>query len=201
MHKVEINLEHLEKLKAQDEVLKTYIENSKLPVRYQSETIFIEVVKTIIGQLISTKAAQTIYDRLENLLPVVDEANFIKMDKELIIGCGISEKKYGYILNIAKDLKCGILDFQQIKDKSDEDVIKLLCRYPGIGLWSAEMLMIFALNRPNILAFNDLGIRKGICIIYGLEELSKAEFAVIKARVSPYGTIASFYFWQAYSGE
>ncbi len=201
MHKIEIDLNHLEQLKAQDEILKAYIIKSKIPIRYKSETIFIEIVRTFIGQLISTKAAITIYSRLESLLGEVNEDNFINFDKDSIIKCGISEKKYGYILNIAKDMKCGILDFQQIKDKSDEEVIKLLCRYPGIGLWSAEMIMMFALDRKNILAFSDLGIQKGICIVYGLDELSKAEFAVIKERVSPFGTIASFYFWQAYSGE
>lgn len=201
MNKLVINLEDVEKLKALDNVLATYINSSPIPDRDCGETIFIEIVQTIIGQLVSTKAAATIYRRLKDLLGEVNELNFINEPKENIVACGVSEKKYTNIHKLASHMNCGILDFQQMECKSDEEIIELLCHYPGIGLWSAEMILIFGLKRPNVLSFGDLGIRRGICKIYGFDELSRADFVDIKDRLSPFGTIASLYFWQAYSGE
>ena len=201
MLRIEINKDDLEALKAKDEVLKAYIESVPVPIRMCSETIYIELCKTIIGQLISTKAVATIYGRLQSLLKDVTVDNFLEAKKEDIIACGISEKKYVYIYNLTKDMKYGILDFQEISNKSDEEIIELLTAYPGIGEWSAQMILIHGLRRPNVLAYGDLGIRNGIVKVYELENLSKEQFNVIKERLSPFNTIASLYFWQAYQGE
>ncbi len=201
MSKIVISETDLNALKSKDEVLAKYIDSVDIPLRYTSETFFIEVVKTLIGQLISTKAASTIYSRLDDLLTIVNEDNFLNADKNEVLACGISERKYSYVSKIASDMKYGILDYQDLYDKSDEEIINILIAYPGIGLWSAEMLLIHGLKRPDVLAYGDLGIRKGICEVYGLEELSKDDFNLIKERLSPYGTIASLYFWKAYSGE
>lgn len=201
MSKIVISETDLNALKSKDEVLAKYIDSVDIPLRYTSETFFIEVVKTLIGQLVSTKAASTIYSRLDDLLTIVNEDNFLNADKNEVLACGISERKYSYVSKIASDMKYGILDYQDLYDKSDEEIINILIAYPGIGLWSAEMLLIHGLKRPDVLAYGDLGIRKGICEVYGLEELSKDDFNLIKERLSPYGTIASLYFWKAYSGE
>lgn len=201
MNKFIISQEDLSALKRQDKFLAAFIDSVDVPKRYYSKTLYKEIVKTVIGQLISTKAADTIYQRLEELLGEVNETNFLNADKVAVIKCGISERKYGYITNLSYDLKYGILDFQELENKSDDEVIKLLCNYPGIGEWSAEMILMHGLLREDVLSFNDLGIRKGICKVYGLEDLSRSEFKEIKQRISPYGTIASLYFWKAYSGE
>lgn len=201
MNKIDISKADLRALKSKDEVLAKYIDSVDIPIRYTSDTFFIEVVKTLIGQLISTKAASTIYTRLEDLLLEVNEDNFLNEKKSAIIACGVSERKYSYVSKIASDIKYGILDYQDLYEKSDEEIINILMAYPGIGLWSAEMLLIHGLKRPDVLAYGDLGIRKGICEVYGLETLSKDDFNLIKERLSPYGTIASLYFWKAYSGE
>lgn len=201
MNKIDISKADLRALKSKDEVLAKYIDSVDIPIRYTSDTFFIEVVKTLIGQLISTKAASTIYTRLEDLLLEVNEDNFLNEKKSAIIACGVSERKYSYVSKIASDIKYGILDYQDLYEKSDEEIINILMAYPGIGLWSAEMLLIHGLKRPDVLAYGDLGIRKGICEVYGLETLSKDDFYLIKERLSPYGTIASLYFWKAYSGE
>ncbi len=201
MRKLEIHPDDLEQLKSKDDVLKKYIESVEIPERYGSDTLFQEICKTVIGQLISTKAADTIYSRLEDLLIEVNEDKYLEFSKEDIVTCGISSKKYETIYNLAYDLKYDILDYQELSKQSDEEIIELLTAYPGIGLWSAEMLLIHGLRRPDVLAYGDLGIRNGIVKVYGLQNLNKEQFDVIKERLSPFNTIASLYFWQAYTGE
>lgn len=138
---------------------------------------------------------------MEDLLIEVNEDKYLEFSKEDIVTCGISSKKYETIYNLTYDLKYDILDYQELSEQSDEEIIELLTAYPGIGLWSAEMLLIHGLRRPDVLAYGDLGIRNGIVKVYGLQNLNKEQFDVIKERLSPFNTIASLYFWQAYTGE
>lgn len=201
MNKIIIDKKDLKALKALDPILSKHINKMPIPLRYYAESFFISVVETIVGQLISTKSATTIYNRLENLLGEVNVYNYINAKEEDIIACGIYKKKYDQIYNIAKSIKSGILDFHELKVKSGDEVIEILTAYPGIGLWSAEMILMHGLRHPDILAFGDLGIRNGIKKVYGLDDLSKKDFLVIKERLSPYGTLASMYFWQAYAKE
>ncbi len=201
MLNIVISKEELDALKARDDILAVHIDSVSVPVREYSRSPFEGIVSTIISQLISKAAASTIFARFSDLLGEVNVDNFLAADKELVIKCGISAKKYEYIDNIAKKIKDGILDFQELKTKDYDEVIKILTAYPGIGLWSAEMILIHSLRHPDILAYGDFGIRSGIMKVYGLDELSKAKFNEIKKRLSPYGTIASLYFWQAHSGE
>lgn len=201
MNKFKINKEDLKALQALDPTLSKYIESAPQPIRYYADSFFIAIVQALIGQLISNKSAETIYSRLENLLGKVTEENFLKEKENNIIACGVYKKKYDQIYKIAKDLREDILNFKQLKTKSDEEVAEILCKYPGIGLWSAEMIMLHGLRRPNILAFGDFGVRSGIMNVYGLKSLSKKEFLEIKNRLSPYGSLASLYFWQAHVKE
>ena len=201
MSSLVIDKKDLKALKALDPVLSKYIDSVPIPTRNYADSFFISIVKTIIGQLISNKAAATIYSRLEVLLSEVSVENYLNTDKLNIIKCGIYKKKYDQIYNIAKSINNGILDFRQLVDKSDTEVIQILTSYPGVGLWSAEMIRMSGLKHPDVLAYGDLGIRNGIKKVYGLNSLSKQDFLVIKDRLSPYGTIASLYFWQAYMKE
>ena len=201
MNKIEINKKDLEALKALDPVLSEYIDNSEMPIRYYDNSFFECVTKTLIGQLISKKAADSIYQNLKHLLKQVSAKNFIEKDKEEIINCGIYEKKYNQILTVAKDVKSGILDAQQLALSNDQKIVKTLCKYPGIGPWSAEMILLFGLKRKDILSFNDFGIRSGVKKVYDLKTLSKVDFEKIKKRLSPYGSLASLYFWQAHTKE
>lgn len=196
-----ISEEDLVALKALDPVLSAYIETVNVPSRDYAISPFEGIVSTIISQLISKAAANTIYNRLLDLLGEITVEKFLAADSKKVIACGISAKKYTYIDNIAKNIKSGILDFQTLKTKDYTEVIEILTSYLGIGLWSAEMILIHSLKHPDILAYGDFGIRSGIMKVYGLDDLSKAEFNKIKKRLSPYGTIASLYFWQAHSGE
>ena len=81
-------------------------------------------------------------------------------------------------------------------DKSDEEIIKTLTALPGVGRWTAEMLLIFSLERSDVLAFDDFGIRKGLCRLYRLEELTRVQFEEYRARYAPYATVAGLYLWE-----
>lgn len=199
--KIEINKSDLNALKALDPVLSKYIESTSKPERFFANSFFEAVVSTIIGQLISTKAAATIYSRLQKLIGEINVDNFLSVSKDKVIACGIYNKKYMQIYNIAISLESGILDFQELSLKSDKEIIEILTQYPGIGQWSAEMILLFGMKRKDVLAYSDFGIRSGIKIIYNLENLSKVEFNIIKKRLSPYGSLASLYFWQAHTKE
>ena len=201
MNKIPITDVDLNALKALDPILSKHIETVPKPVKYYAESFFICIVTTLIGQLISSKSAETIYNRLESLLEEVNVENFLAAAESEVIECGIYKKKYDQIYKIAKNLRSGILDFQDLVLKDDKEVEEILCQYPGVGKWSAEMIMIFGLKRKDIISFGDFGVRSGIKKVYNLDSLSKKEFKEIKSRLSLYGTIASLYFWQAHMKE
>jgi DNA-3-methyladenine glycosylase II len=104
-------------------------------------------------------------------------------------------KKVGYIKGIAEEAMSGEIDFNNLNSLSDEEIIKKLTALHGIGVWTVEMLLIFSLNRPNIVSYKDLAICRGMMNLYGLKTLSKEQFEKYKKRYSPYGSVASLYLW------
>jgi len=157
--------------------------------------VFRSLISSIISQQISTKAAVTVLGRLEDLLSDMTALNLGALDIEAIKGCGMSLRKAGYIKGICDAVLSGDLDLESLKKLSDEEVINELIKLNGIGVWSAEMLMIFAFERPNVLSYGDLIIKKGIMKLHGLGELSKKDFEKYRELYTPYGSIASLYLW------
>ena len=201
LNKIKVDEKDLNDIINKDPILSEYIKSSPKPVRYYAESLFIAIVQAFIGQLISNKASASIYNKLETLLGEVSEDMFINAKEEDIIACGVYKKKYDQIYNIAQNLRSGILDARDLSLKSDEEVVKILLNYSGIGLWTAEMILMHGLRRTDVLAYGDFGVRSGIMKVYSLDSLSKTEFNKIKDRLSPHGTIASLYFWQAHTKE
>lgn len=108
---------------------------------------------------------------------------------------GVSMRKQGYITNIANLVLKNELSKQMLMDMPQGEAINKLTALPGIGVWTAQMLMLFTLGDKDILSYGDFGIRNGIKILYGISEIEKQDFGIIAKRLSPYGSIASFYFW------
>lgn len=165
------------------------IERPILPHPFQA------LISSIISQQISTKAAATVKERLNNLIGTVSAANILNASHESIQSCGMSNRKVTYIRGIAEAEQSGVIKFDKLHELSNEEIIEKLTTLNGIGIWTAEMLMIFSLTRPDIISYGDLAIRNGIMYLYGLESLSKKEFEVYRKRFSPYNTVASLYFW------
>lgn len=160
--------------------------------------LFEALVSSIISQQIAKKAYETVWGRFRDLIGTVTPQAILTAESDAIKACGLSFKKTNWIIGAAQLAAQGELD--RLTEMSDEAVVSHLVRFPGIGVWTAQMLLIFSLQRPDVLSFGDLAIRRGICNLYGLTELSKADFEIIRRRLSPHNTIASLYFWELSRG-
>lgn len=157
--------------------------------------LFAALVRNIVDQQISTKAGLTVNARLLALAGSVTPQRLEALPAQAIQGCGMSMKKALYIKGAASAAMSGELDLSAIHQASNEQVIATLSRLPGIGVWTAEMLMIFSLGRPDVLSWGDLAIRRGMMHLYRHKTLPRDRFERYRRRYAPYGSIASFYLW------
>ena len=188
-------------LKHQDQRLGEAIDRIGMIHREVTPDLFYALANAIVGQQISGKAAETVWGRVLDRYQKVTPDGILTQSVDALQQCGISMKKASYIYQIATSIRDGSLDLEEIRVLSDEDLRKALTKLPGIGPWTADMLMIFALQRTDILSYEDFGIRKGILTLYDLPELDKKQFAGYRERFSPYGTVASFYLWELAGGK
>jgi 3-methyladenine DNA glycosylase/8-oxoguanine DNA glycosylase len=186
--------QELSHLRKKDKKLGAAIDRIGIIKREVNPDIFSALVESIVGQQISNKAAATVCRKL-NELSGTQAAKLHALSAEEIQSCGMSMRKAGYIKNIAETVVSKTLDFDAIKDKPDHEIIALLTALPGVGVWTAEMLLIFSLMRPNVVSHGDLAIRRGMMNLYGLKELSKERFQRYAKRYAPYGSVASLYLW------
>ena len=186
-------------LSERDEKLADAIKKYGFIEREVFPDFFTALMNTIAGQQISSKALESVWNKLCALLPTMTAETVLATSDEALRSCGLSLKKISWIKGAATEITSGTLDIKTLEAQSDDAVCERLCKLDGIGLWSAEMLMIFALGRKNVLSYGDFGIRRGLSILHGLsleEKISKADFKNYKALYSPYGTVAGFYFWK-----
>lgn len=163
--------------------------------------IFEALIKSIIGQQISTKAQQTIWKRMVNDLVEVTPENILVNSESKIQSYGITYRKAGYMLDIAERVYNGKLNLAELQYMTDNEICKSLIELPGIGVWTAEMLLIFSLERPNILSYGDLAILRGMRMLYHHRKITKELFEKYRRRYSPYGSVASLYLWAIAGGQ
>lgn len=164
--------------------------------RQTSPDIFASLISSIISQQISGKAAETIRGRVEALAGgSLTPRALQNLSADSLSSCGLSGTKVRYIQTAARAATDGTIDFVALKNLSDEEVVATLIALPGVGRWTAEMLLIFSLSRPDIISYHDFGIRKGMELLYGIDKLSKKDFLRLSAAYHPYATVASFYLW------
>ncbi len=185
----------LDHLKESDCQLGKVIEQIPMIERTINPEPFSALIESVISQQISTKAAQTVRHRLQILAGGITAENLAQLDLTAIQQCGMSLRKAGYIQGIADAAVSGIVDFEKLSALSDQEIIKKLSSLRGVGIWTAEMLLIFSLQRPDVVSYGDLAIRRGMMNLYGLPELPRAVFNEYRERYSPYGSVASLYLW------
>lgn len=156
---------------------------------------FTSIVYHMIGQQISTKAHQTIWKRMIGELGIISPDTLINAGKETIQSFGITFKKASYILEFAEKVQRNELDLESLSNLSDDEIIKELTKLNGIGTWTAEMFLIHCLERPNVFSYGDLAVLKGIKMVYHHKKIDRKLFERYKKRFSPYGSVASIYFW------
>ena len=167
------------------------------------ETNYFEaIIRSIIYQQLSTKAASAIHNRFkqlfenDNLRPLDVLNNSIDRYREI----GLSKQKVSYIINDAHEFNNELIP-KNLEDFSDEDIIDMLTKIKGIGRWTAHMFLMFSLNRSDILPELDLGIQKGFKIYFNLNELPSYDYMVKQAKIwRPYRTLASWYLWRLVEG-
>ena len=190
----------LEYIKSKDAKLAAIIDKIDIPKRIIIPDVFTALVHSITGQQISTKAHLTIWDRLKNKIEDINPKTILANSDTDLQSIGVSFKKVGYIKNIAQKVDSGELDIEKLHSMSDEEVCEELAGLKGIGKWTAEMIMIFSMQRMNILSYGDLAIVRGMRMIYHHRKITPKLFQKYQRRYSPYASIVSFYLWAIASG-
>jgi len=159
------------------------------------------LVRSIVGQQLSTRAAAAIYGRLQERFggrPPTPEEVLADDPDELRTAAGLSHAKVRYLRSLAEHVLDGSLRLDALSDLPDAEVVSALTAVSGIGLWSAEMFLMFHLRRPDVLPSGDLGIRRAVMIRFGLPAMPKpAEVDAIGERWRPYRSLASVYLWRS----
>ncbi|HMC07565.1 MAG TPA: hypothetical protein VKG89_09255 [Solirubrobacterales bacterium] len=154
----------------------------------------------MVGQQLSTKAAASIWARIEDLYGgrTPTPAEILETESEKLRAAGLSGPKVGYLQDLAARIEDGRLDLGRISELADEDVIAELIEIKGVGSWTAEMFLIFHLGRPDVVSTGDLGIRRAVERAYGLDELpGPTDLERIAEPWRPHRSLACLYLWRS----
>ena len=154
----------------------------------------------IVGQQISTKAQQTIWRRMREDLGEINAETILAAGTERLQGFGMTFKKVEYIEDCARKAVSGELDLKQLPQCSDKEIIDQLVSLKGIGVWTAEMILLFCLQRPDVFSYGDLAILRGLRMVYHHRKIDRKLFEKYRRRFSPYGSVASLYLWAVAGG-
>lgn len=190
----------LNHLKKSDPVLASIIDRvGPCKIQYR-EPVFQTLVRSIVYQQLHGKAAATIFARLEAAAksdPVTPES-ILRLRPARMRALGLSNQKMTYIRELARLTRDGEIDFESLPRLEDAAIVEHLTRSKGVGVWTVQMFLIFALRRPDVLPTGDLGIRAAIKRAYNLPELPKPDqMQRIAASWKPYSSIASWYLWRS----
>jgi DNA-3-methyladenine glycosylase II len=158
------------------------------------------LLRAIVGQQLSTKAARTIYLRVLALFGGSTPApeRLLKASEADLRGAGLSGRKVQYIRDLAAHVLSGELELDRLDSRSDEEVVAEIVAVRGLGQWTAEMFLIFHLERPDVLSGGDLGIRKAVQIEYRLDQMPNAQKVLeIGEPWQPHRSLASLYLWES----
>jgi DNA-3-methyladenine glycosylase II len=158
------------------------------------------LLRSIVGQQLSTKAARSIYMRVLDLFggKAPSPERLLEASEEELRGAGLSGRKVEYVRDLARHVLDGELELGRLRELEDEQVIEEIVAVRGLGRWTAEMFLLFHLERPDVLSGGDLGIRKAIQIEYGMAKMpTPQETVAFGERWSPHRSLASIYLWES----
>lgn len=159
---------------------------------------FVTLARSIVGQQISVKAAQAVWDRLAAACPRLTPAQLLRAGVEKLSACGLSRRKAEYIVDLADHFKAGHVHVANWSEMDDEAVIAELTQIRGIGRWTAEMFLMFNLMRPNVLPLDDIGLINAISANYfSGEPVTRSEAREVAANWEPWRTVATWYMWRS----
>jgi DNA-3-methyladenine glycosylase II len=163
---------------------------------------FTTLARSIVGQQISVKAAQSVWDRFAKLLSGpssrVSPAAVLALEPAALRAAGLSARKIDYLRDLAQHFQSGAVHVRQWQQMEDEAIVDELVAIRGIGRWTAEMFLIFHLMRPNVLPLDDMGLLKGISLHYfSGEPVSRAEARELGEAWAPFRSVATWYIWRS----
>jgi DNA-3-methyladenine glycosylase II len=163
---------------------------------------FTTLARSIVGQQISVKAAQSVWDKFSSLVDGpstrIHPAAVLLLETPDLRSAGLSARKAEYLTDLARHFEAGTVHVEQWQDMDDEAIVDELVAIRGIGRWTAEMFLIFHLMRPNVLPLDDLGLLKGISVSYfSGEPVSRAEARELGEGWAPYRSVATWYLWRS----
>lgn len=172
----------------------------ELSKQIKLDDYFVDLVESIISQQLSGKAADTIFGRFKKLFPgkKITPNRLVRIPDQTIRDAGISWSKIKYIKGIAHEIKDKRLNLKNLETQTDEEVINELVKLKGVGVWTAEMFLMFTLNRPDVFSAGDLGLQNAIVKLYKLDgKPSREELVELSNKWSPHRTIASRILWRS----
>lgn len=187
-------------LKKKDKVFGEVIDKIGHIEREVDSDLFSSVIHHIIGQQISTKAQATIWRRMKEQFGEVTAESIVAADIPELQSFGMTFRKAEYIKDFAEKVQSGAFDLEGISRLPDKEAIKMLAALKGIGVWTAEMILLFCLQRPDIFSFDDLAIQRGLRMVYHHRKIDRKLFEKYRRRFSPYCSVASLYLWAVAGG-
>jgi DNA-3-methyladenine glycosylase II len=159
---------------------------------------FMTLARAIVGQQISVKAAQSVWDRLVVCVGEVTPEQILSRERPALRACGLSDRKTEYIADLAQHFADGKIHVQRWPQMSDEEIIAELVEVRGIGRWTAEMFLMFNLLRPDVFPLDDLGLQKGICLAYYKKRnVSLRTMQRLGETWRPWRSVATWYLWRS----
>lgn len=159
---------------------------------------FTTLARSVVGQQISVKAAQTVWDRFAALPRKMTPGNVLKLKVDDMRAAGLSARKVEYLVDLALNFDAGSVHIKAWEGMDDESIIAELVAIRGIGRWTAEMFLIFHLMRPNVLPLDDVGLIKGISQSYfSGEPVSRSDAREVAEAWAPYRSVATWYIWRS----
>lgn len=182
-----------------DPVLQSLIQKYPAPhFEDRTDRLFEDLIESVISQQLSIKASDTIYKRFKTLFahptfPTPHEV--LEIDQQAMRACGISFQKISYIKSIADAFLNDLINTKKMKEMRDEEIITSLTQIRGVGKWTAEMILIFTLKRPDVFSIGDLGIRNAIKNLYGISD--QKEMLILSEKWKPNRSTACWYLWRS----
>lgn len=171
------------------------------PIEREVDTdLFAAVVHHIIGQQISMKAQATIWQRMRDALGTVDAEYLLAAGVPQLQQLGMTFRKAEYITDFSQKIHDGTFDLQAVWQMPDDEAIRALSSLKGIGVWTAEMILLFCMQRPDVFSYDDLAIQRGLRMLYHHRKIDRKLFEKYRRRFSPYGSVASLYLWAISGG-
>lgn len=187
-------------LKKKDAKMAAVIEQVGMVQRQADPDLFSSVIHHIIGQQISTKAQATIWGRMQDALGTVDAAHILDAGVDTLQALGMTFRKAEYITDFAGKIETGSFDLGAVSHMPDQEAIAALVELKGVGVWTAEMILLFCLQRPDIFSYDDLAIQRGLRMVYHHRSIDRKRFEMYRRRFSPCGSVASLYLWAVSGG-